>query len=66
MILSKQYLGSHVSRGTTRLMTILWFPISRNAEISDSGISILIKNDVLRLDIAMYDVSLMEMVETLD
>ena len=47
-------------------MTVLWFPISRNAKISYPCVSRFIKDDVLWFDISVDDVSLMKVVETFD
>jgi len=47
-------------------MAVLRLPISGNPKIGDPSIAVLIQNDVLRLNVAMDDVPLMEMVETLN
>jgi len=65
MVLPQQHLRSHVARGATGLITIFGLPVSSNAEIGDPGVSMFIEYDIFRFDIAVDDVPLVEMVESL-
>lgn len=47
-------------------MRILRLPVPGDTEICNPGVSLSIKQDVLRLDIPVDDVALMEMVESLN
>lgn len=46
-------------------MRVLRLPVPCNTKIGNPGISLSVKEDVLRLDIPVDDVALMEMVESL-
>lgn len=64
MILPKQNLRRHVTRCPTGLLCILRLPKSGNPEICDSGISLLVNNNVFGFDIAMDDISFVEAAES--
>lgn len=65
MILPKQNLRRHVSRRSTSLMTVLRLPIPSDTQIRNPSISISIQNDVLGFDIAVYNVPLVQMIQSL-
>lgn len=53
MIHSTNDLWSHVTRGTTCLISIILSNFSSNSKVSYMNISILLKNNILRLQVSM-------------
>ena len=65
MILPEQNLRRHVSRRATGLKVVLRLPIPGNPQIRNPSIAVGIQDNVLRFDIAVYNVPLMQMVQSL-
>ena len=55
VILSTHYLWGHVPRCSRSVLCVLWPPNSSNTEVSDSNVSIVINDQVFRLDISVND-----------
>ena len=53
VILTAHDFRSHVAWGARRVLGVLWVPATGNSEIGDSQIAILVKDEVLRLDISV-------------
>ena len=66
MILSAHYLWSHVTRRSTGVLLVLRIPDSSNTKICDSEVAILIKNEVLWLNVSVNDALIMNILEALD
>ena len=63
MVLSAHHLRSHVSRRARRVLSILWPPQSRNAEVRDAQVTVVVDDKVLGLDVAMDDLLLVAVLE---
>ena len=66
VVLSAHHLWSHVSRCSARIVRVILPVLTRDAEISNSQVSISIKDQILRLHIPMNDVVLMDVLESND
>lgn len=66
MVLSEQHFRGHVAGRPAGFMSIFCLPVPGDAEVSDPGVSVLIEDDIFRLDVAVDDVSLVQVVEPLD
>ena len=66
MVLSEQHLRGHVAGRPAGLVRIFCLPVPGDAEVSDPGVSVLVEDDIFRLDVAVDDVSLVQVVEPLD
>lgn len=56
MILPQQHFRGHVTGRATSLMRVLSFPVPCDSQISNTTISVFIKDDILRFDVAMDDI----------
>jgi hypothetical protein len=65
MVLLAQHLRGHVAGGPTRLLRVLLLVMPRYTEISNSQISQFIQDYVLRFNISVDNVTLVEVVERL-
>ena len=65
MVLLAEYLRGHIAGGPARLLRVLFLIVPGYTEIGNSQISQLIQDDVLRLNISVNNVSLVEVVESL-
>lgn len=66
MVLSAHDLRSHVTRCARGFSCVVWSPVSGNAKISQTQISITVEDQVFRLDVPMNDPTLMDNLQGLD
>lgn len=64
MVLSAHYLGSHVPWRSRSVLRILFSPISCDSEIRDPEVSLVIDDEVLRLDVSVNNLLFMAVFET--
>ena len=60
MIVSAKNFGGHVAWCSRRVFWILWIPQASDAQVGDSEIAMLVKDQILRLDVSMKNCILME------
>lgn len=65
MVLLAEHLWGHIAGGSARLLRVLFLIVPGYTEISNSQISQFIQDDVLRLNISVNDVTLVEVVKSL-
>lgn len=63
MVLSTHNLRSHISRRAGRVLSIIWIPDTCDTKISGPEISLIIKDEIFRLDVAMQRAVMMEVLE---
>jgi len=56
----------HISRRATGLFRIILFFFASNPKISDSEVSILLKDKILRFEIAMYNTFVVDILQSED
>lgn len=66
MILFAKNFGRHVTGCTAGFFGILLFEIASDSEVSDSQVTLVIQYYVLRLDVSVDDVLLVEVIESLE
>ena len=66
VILSAHYLRSHISRSTRSFRSVVRIPNPSNPHVRDSDIPMIIKNQILRFDISMYDSLIMHVLKSND
>ena len=60
VVLTAHNLGCHVAWCSRRVLWILWIPQASDAQVGDSEIAMLVKDQILRLDVSMKNCILME------
>ena len=63
MILPAHHLRGHVSGCSTRVLIVFLFPLTTHTQISDSEVSLRIKDQILGLDIAVDDAVAMQILK---
>lgn len=63
MILPTHDLRSHITRRSTRLLTVIRIPDASNPKISYPQIALVIENDILGLNISVQDTLIMDVLE---
>ncbi len=63
MILFTKYFRSHVAWSATCFLGVFLFIVTSDSEISNSEVTILIKDDVFRFNVSVDNISFVEVIE---
>lgn len=64
MILPAHHLRRHVARRSGRVLSVLFSPVSGDSEICDSEVALVVDDQVLGLDVSVYDLLIVTVFET--